>query len=422
MTHSLRVLSSIGGLLALTVLATWLLASRLVLRPLLDALSQERVGTALYVAREVENAPDPAARAWELARELNLELQPVRRAPDPGGRYERIAQAERELWLGRRPRAPAYVPLQGVPGVWGMSIRWPVDIRRPWLRVAWGFGIIAFTVLLGMLFATRWALAPLRATSGAMDRVAAGALDVRVPEGRDAAGRMAASFNRMAERVSALVNGQRRLMAGISHELRTPLARMRLVSELLRDEGASAKRLDTLDRNVGSMDDLIGELLESARLEEGVLVLQREPIALAPLLHEAVEAAELGERPVQLQADEALQVQADRVRLRRVLDNLLSNARRYTPADAALRILASRHGELLRITVADRGPGVPPEDLPHLFDPFYRTEESRSRRTGGLGLGLMLVRQIVEAHGGRVSARSREEGGLEVILELPASP
>jgi len=423
-THRLRVLAALGGLLSLTVAATWILTGRMALFPLLDELRHERVEAALYLAEQVETAPDPAARAWELSQQLGLRVDPVPDTPAQDSRYRAVRRDDRRVLVGRRPAMPIYVPLQGLP-VWGMAVRWPVDIERPRRRVGWGFGLIALVVLAGAVAASGWVLRPLRVTSRAMDQVAGGDLDVRVPEGRDEAGRIGATFNRMAARVASLVRGQRRLMAGVSHELRTPLARMRLLTELLRDEGGSQKRLDALEEQIAAMDGLVGELLESARLEEGVVQLRREQLALAEIVEEALAAVDLGERPLTLDLAPDLQLQADRTRLVRVLTNLLSNVARYTPPSSALQIRAERSSQgsnaSVLLELADNGPGVPEADLPQLFDPFYRAEQSRSRSTGGLGLGLMLVRQIVEAHGGQVSARNRPEGGLEVHLELPVS-
>jgi signal transduction histidine kinase len=131
----------------------------------------------------------------------------------------------------------------------------------------------------------------------------------------------------------------------------------------------------------------------------------------------------MGERRSEVAIPAELSLSLDRVRMLRVLTNLLSNVARYTPSSASIRIDAEtvegEGGPWTRITVADDGPGVPPEDLPQLFEPFYRAEQSRSKATGGLGLGLMLVKQIVEAHGGRIAAANRPQGGLRVTIDLP---
>lgn len=419
MTHRIRVVLALAGLVLATVAATWLLAGRVVLRPLIDALLSERVETALYLAGEVEDAPVPADRAWTLAAELGVEVDPVREPPAFGPGYRKLARDGREVWIRRNPRMPLYVPLRDLPGIWGVEVTFPVDIHRPPRRVGTGFALIAVVVLLGAVLASRWTLRPLEATSRAMARVAAGDLEVRVPEGRDAAGRMGATFNRMAERVEALVRGQRRLMAAVSHEVRSPLARMRLTTELLRDAGVPEGRLATLEADIGEVDALVGDLMESVRLEEGVVVLDRRPLRLRDVAEDALGRVSLGDRPVSLEVPTDLELPADRDRLRRVLVNLLANVARYTPPDAPVRISARTTGARVELDVEDGGPGVSPADLPHVFEPFYRAEASRDRRTGGVGLGLMLVRQVVEAHGGRASADNLPGGGLRVRLVLP---
>jgi signal transduction histidine kinase len=421
-THRLRVLAALVGLLAITVAGTWFIAGRLALFPLLDALASERVDTALYLARSVESSADPPGRAWELSQELGLEVDPVASEPEPDARYRVIRRQGHQIRISREPALPLYVSANGLP-VWGMTVRFPVDIEQPRRRVGWGFPILGLVVLAGAVLTSGWVLRPLRRTSAAMERVARGDLDVRVPEGDDEAGHIGATFNRMAERVATMLRGQRRLVAGVSHELRTPLARMRLLTELLRDSGADPARLDALEAEIASVDALGGELLESARLDEGVLALRREKVSLLALVEQALDAVAMGERRSEVAIPAELSLSLDRVRMLRVLTNLLSNVARYTPSSASIRVEAETvegdGGPWTRITVADDGPGVPPEDLPQLFEPFYRAEQSRSKATGGLGLGLMLVKQIVEAHGGRIAAANRPQGGLRVTIDLP---
>jgi signal transduction histidine kinase len=422
MTHRLRVLAALVGLLAVTVVGTWFIAGRLALFPLLDALGSERVDTALYLARAVESSADPPGRAWELSQELGLEVEPQASEPAPDDSYHVVRRRGHQLWLSRRPALPLYISTHGLP-VWGMAIHFPVDIEQPRRRVGWGFPILGLLVLVGAVLTSGWVLRPLRRTSAAMDRVARGDLEVRVPEGPDEAGRIGATFNRMAERVAAMLQGQRRLVAGVSHELRTPLARMRLLTELLRDSGADLARLEALEAEIAAVDGMVGELLESARLDEGVLALRREILPLRALAEQAVAAVELGERRVSVEIPDALELSLDRVRMQRVLSNLLTNAARYTPSQAQVIIAADRYdgggGPWVRLTVSDDGPGVAAEDLPRIFEPFYRAEASRSKATGGLGLGLMLVKQIVEAHGGSIAAANRADGGLRITIDLP---
>lgn len=419
-----RVALAFAGLLLLTVLGAWLLAAGLFLRPIASSLVLERSDTALYVAREVEQAPDPVGRARELAQELGIQIRPWNGERAGGLRLRRYWRQDRAVWLDQDERTTLFVPLQGVAEARGMVVTFPSDLRRPLLRVGIAFVVLGLAALGGSAFLARWVLRPLAVASGAMERVAAGALDHRVQEGQDAAGRMGATFNRMADQVESLVKGRRRLLAAASHELRTPLARMRLNLELLRDQGAPEDRILALEREVGEMDDLVGELLESSRLEEGVFTLRIQPLDLREVVEDALAAEDLADREVDLEGLPSLPMAADRDRLCRVFTNLFSNIRRYTPPGSAILVRGQAEGDRVRVEVLDQGSGVPPDLLPHLFDPFVSGARAPSPQgglgTSSLGLGLMLVRQIVEAHGGRVEARNRETGGLAVVLDLPA--
>lgn len=424
MNLRLRVFGAVVLLLGLTVIGAWLVAGGAVLRPLLQGLSDERLDTAIFVARRLQE--EPAGSRRELARRLSkdegvrLRLFDELPTPPPNarGRTRIIEREGYTLYTLRGAKAPVLVALgeRGGPPYLGVHFR--VDLERPQRLVGLGLLLLLGVALLGATAASRWMLAPLELAGQAMQRIADGDLDHRVQGGDDAAGRIGATFNRMAQRVQGLVIGQRELMAAVSHELRTPLSRMRLSLELLREEGAPEARIAAVERDIEEMDALVGELLESARLHQGQLALRLQTVALRPLIDEALASSELGDRPIRVEVEE-LELQGDPARLLRVLRNLLSNVARYTPAGSPLELHGRLQGEEILVEIADRGPGVAEEELERLFEPFFRAEASRSRRTGGLGLGLMLVRQIVEAHGGRAEALNREGGGLCVRVILP---
>ncbi len=421
-----RVVLGVVGLLVATVLLAWLVAGGAILRPLLGALSDERADAAAYIAREVQAADSPRQRARELADELGVQLRLVEGMPRRHRGGAEPTTIERDgvtMIFAAGRRGPVLVPLGDGGGGPYLAIHFRTDLERPQRRVGLGLLMLAVLGVVAGVLASRWMLRPLDVAGDAMARIADGDLAHRVDDqGGDAAARIGATFNRMADRVQGMVEGQRELMAAISHELRTPLARMRLQAELLREQGADERRIAALEADIAEVDGLVGELLESARLHQGMLALTVERLALRPLVAQVLAERPPGDRPVSVDIPDGLQVRADRSRLARVLRNLLSNIARYTPADTPVEITARSDDEGVHIAVADRGPGVPEDALPRLFDPFFRTEQSRSRSTGGLGLGLMLVRQIAEAHGGRVSARNRDGGGLVVELLLPGAP
>ncbi len=421
-----RVVLGVVGLLVGTVLLAWLVAGGAILRPLIGALSDERADAAAYIAREVRAADNPRQRAQELEEELGVQLRVVDR-PEPGPRFgmgpPTIERDGVTMIFAAGRRGTVLVPLgEGGRGPF-LAIHFRTDLERPQRRIGVALLALAALGVVAGVLASRWMLRPLDVASDAMARIADGDLAHRVDDrGEDAAARIGATFNRMAERVQGMVEGQQALMAGISHELRTPLARMRLQAELLREQGADERRIAALEADIAEVDGLVGELLESARLHQGMLALRVERLPLRPLVEQVLAERPPGDRPVDIDISDGIEVRADRSRLARVLRNLLSNIRRYTPADSAVEIGARRTDDGVLISVADHGPGVPDEAVARLFDPFFRAEHSRNKSTGGLGLGLMLVRQIAEAHGGRVTARNRDGGGLVVEVLLPDPP
>lgn len=222
----------------------------------------------------------------------------------------------------------------------------------------------------------------------------------------DEIGVVADSVNEMAGRIQKQVNDQRELLATVSHELRTPLARVRIISELGRDAGATPKTFDDLDREVEEMDALVGELLASSRVEFGQLA--RRELDVRDLCARALERAGLPAQAL-VARGEGQSVNGDPTLLQRALANLLDNAKRHGGGADTLAVEVGP--ELTRFEVLDRGKGVP-EDAGQLFHKFTRGPEGEN--TEGLGLGLALVRRIAEVHGGTAWARQREGGGAAI--------
>ncbi len=243
-----------------------------------------------------------------------------------------------------------------------------------------------------------------------VDALGAGDLEARVEvEGRDEVAELARSFNRAAARIGQLVAGQKALLAHVSHELRSPLARMRMALELLPgDERPELKA--RLTRDIAELDGLIGELLLASRLDTLDGLMHTEEVDLLALAAEeaAEHAAEVGGEPVTIEGDPRL--------LRRLLRNLLDNAHRYAGGQPVeVTVSGTPAGALVR--VADHGPGVPEAERERIFEPFYRL--AGARETGeGVGLGLALVRQIAQRHGGTARCVAREGGGTVFEVEL----
>jgi signal transduction histidine kinase len=243
-----------------------------------------------------------------------------------------------------------------------------------------------------------------------VESLGAGDLSARVPvEGRDEVASLAASFNRAAERIEALVGAHKTLLANASHELRTPLARIRLATELMK-EAADPKRKAGLDQDIAELDLLIDEILLASRLDAVAELDTAEEIDLLAL------AAEECARYANVQLDgDSVPVRGDARLLRRLLRNLLENAQRHGLPPTHVRIANVR--DRAQIVVSDQGAAIPAEQRARLFEPFYR--RAGNNNSTGAGLGLALVRQIAEHHAGNVECAATAEGRNSFVVTLP---
>jgi signal transduction histidine kinase len=243
--------------------------------------------------------------------------------------------------------------------------------------------------------------------------IGSGKLTSRVRIGRRYRGEIAVlaeAVNDMAQRIERQLSDQRELLAAVSHEIRSPLARVRVLLELLRSGPPKPSALDEIEREIVEVDELLGKLLASSRLDFDTLSMQ--PLALHPLVVRALEHASVPLTVLHDAANEA-SLRGDATLLDRALGNLLENAQKH--GRGVDRVEVSRAGNELCISVSDRGPGFPQQAIGRVFDAFYRAGDSSS-----LGLGLALVARIARAHGGRSCAENREGGGATVQLYLPA--
>jgi signal transduction histidine kinase len=303
---------------------------------------------------------------------------------------------------------------------------------------------INFTVLIGLvlgctaitsvLFARTLAV-PLQRLATVARSFGAGTLDVRTGlRRRDELGEVAEAFDEMAERITHLLRSQRELIANVSHELRTPLARIRVALDLAADGDAALAResLADITTDLSELERLVEDVLTAARLD---LATGQTPGATPPLRREHVEAQALMDKaatrfrmmrpghPLEVSAEGPLPtLDVDPVLMRRVLDNLLDNAGKYSEPGTTVRLLARPMGAGLQFEIADEGIGIDPSDLPHLFTPFFRSDRSRARATGGVGLGLALARRIVSAHGGTLTLEGRPGAGTLARVTLPTAP
>lgn len=243
------------------------------------------------------------------------------------------------------------------------------------------------------------------------------------PEG-DEIGSMVSSFNQTLERLEALFTSQQRLLADVSHELRTPLTVIKGNVDLMRRmKSLDAESLTSIDQEAGRLTRLVGGLLLLAQAESGKLTLAMQKVELDLLLTEVFqEMSVLAGGKVRLHMNEIDQVyvNGDRDRLKQVFINLTANAIQYTPQGGDVFLSLEQIKEQARVIVRDTGPGIPAEDLPHIFERFYRAEKSRTRgKSTGFGLGLSIVNWIVEKHGGRIEVASQEGKGTTFAIWLP---
>ena len=306
------------------------------------------------------------------------------------------------------------------------------QFRRPFSRQF----ILAIAVLslvfTGSLLFARSLARPLRRLAGVARAFGSGQLEARARlERRDELGAVANAFDDMADRITALLQSQRELLANVSHELRTPLARIRVALDLAADGDAEAAReaLSYISTDWGDLERLVEDVLAAARLDlgssdPGGLPLRRDQLSLTELAQAALTRFQVVYPNEQLELDVASDLPpmlGDAALLRRVIDNLVDNSRKYSEPRSPVTLRLRRDGEYVVISVVDHGMGIDAADLPHIFTPFFRADRSRTRKTGGVGMGLALVRRIVSAPGGEITVRSEVGQGTVVDVRLPSA-
>ena len=303
-------------------------------------------------------------------------------------------------------------------------------------------GVVALLVSTGVAFLIARSIAkPLRRITTATEEISRGnyeeQLDITSPEEIH---RLATSFNAMAREVEASRQAQRDFVANVSHDLKTPLTSIQGFSQAILDgtaasEDSRLRAAQVIHEEVDRMTRLVDDLLDLARIEAGQVVMAREPVALPSLLRDCAEKmalrAQQADVRLEVHSEGELVVAGDRDRLAQVVSNLLDNALKHTPSGGRITLTARplvvetvKRGEppvsLAEIAVSDTGEGIPPEDLSRIFERFYRGDKSRGKSGRGAGLGLAIVREIVQAHGGKIGAESVLGLGTRITLTLPS--
>ncbi|HZW04609.1 MAG TPA: ATP-binding protein [Anaerolineaceae bacterium] len=283
------------------------------------------------------------------------------------------------------------------------------------------------TVLMGLL--SRRVITPLADVIAASREVAAGKLDARVTvRGPQDLRIMADSFNQMAASLERNEQVRRNLLTDIAHELRTPISAIRGRLEGMLDGvyPADEKHISLALQSSYLLGSLVDDLRLLTLAEAGQLTFDRKELNLASLAEQVIElfSAEAAEKSIALTLQPAsgnFLALADPQRVEQVVGNLISNALRYIPEGGEIRLSLSHDANMIRLSVQDNGPGVPEEDLPYIFDRFWRKDKSRARSSGGSGLGLTIARQLIESQGGTIRAENRPEGGLAMVISLPSA-
>jgi len=307
----------------------------------------------------------------------------------------------------------------------------PPGWAGPVITLVCGLLILVF----GAVVTARWIVRPIDRLARAARALGRGDLAARSRlERTDEIGELGHRFDEMADRIENLMRSEKELFANVAHELRTPLARIGVALDLAGEGDAEAARasLAEIAVDVTELETIVDDILSAMRFEiasgkgaVAALPLRKAHVTPDSIVHAAVDRQKSrhSSRAVEVEiAKDLPMLNVDPMLVRRVLDNLLENAHKYTPdLDRPTKIAARRDGTRVVFEVTDRGQGIAAEDLPQVFTAFFRGEKSRSRETGGVGLGLTLAKRIVEAHDGTIEASSTAGSGTSMRVTLPAA-
>ena len=303
------------------------------------------------------------------------------------------------------------------------------NLRSMQIKILLWLIVVAALVLVISIFVMRTFTRPIGDLSEGIEKMTGGDLSVRVNvRGKNEFSELAQAFNSMSEKLEALDKSRNQFVSNASHELKTPLSTMKILIETLvyqdpMDPSLTKDFLNDVNKEIDRLNRIVSDLLTLVRIDSGGMGLNLTEMSLNALLEEQVKrllplARENGIE-INLEMKDELSIMADSVKLQQVIYNVIDNAIKYTPRGGEVETSLVRIGKKAVMRIADTGIGIPAEDLPHIFDRFYRVDKARSRATGGTGLGLSIVKQIVQQHGGDIRAESTEGAGTTFIIELP---
>ena len=373
--------------------------------------------------------PPTLNRAREIARESFLEIR--YESPDlswttsdalPAVFRGRVVSARQnpDVRFGKyRGRHLIEVTTQAGRFIFGASRNLPVESARHRLFVV--VLVLLTAILTVAFFVIRHILRPVKWLNTGVQEVSRGNLKHRVPlKKSDELRDLAAAFNNMTERIRDMLHSKEQLLLDVSHELRTPVTRMKVALEFLEDSQAK----QSLQADVAEMEQMVSEILETARRQHKYENLKKQPTNLVDLLKRTVAAFE-NQKPGIEMVDVAskLQAEVDPEQIKTVFENILNNAIKYSQPDGEpIRVTGKSKESFAVIRITDKGIGIPDAELAHIFEPFYRVDKSRTKDTGGYGLGLSLCKTIMEAHDGKIEVQSTPDKGTTVSLFFPSTP
>lgn len=393
---------------------------------LADAFRSRVAQYVEYLVKDLGSPPD-YDRASEVARRTGMIIHYS--SPEAGWSTQGQAQwppvrpnlkwnAEGSIWAGQF-HGHNYLIYQVDPDRRFMfEILGDPDKNR---RLVWVGPVFLFSVTLLLIVSynrIRRIMAPLRTLSQGVRQVGAGRLDHRVPvQSLDELGELASAFNWMAERLQHLIGSKDQMLLDVSHELRSPLTRMRIALEMSPDGPLK----ESLAEDIGEMDRMVTTILANARMQRGNLALDCQMVDLVALIREAIGPLEDQPPGVRLEdKPESVEAFLDSEKAKTVFRNVVGNAIKYARETSGPVSIRVRTGpESNTVEIRDEGIGIPEQDLPFVFEPFYRVDRSRSRESGGFGLGLSLCKAIMEAHHGSISIQSALDKGTTVELQFP---
>ena len=442
--------SLVGGILLLFILIVYQFVSVILIdqidktliqtvNELIDLTQLTSSGTVDIQVEDLDLATNVYIQFWERNGQLRFALPSLTWLQDPLDPLSKqvVEPVYRETYLHDTHFRVLSVPLSigNRPiGTFQLAASLAiVDITQHNLLVILFAGTLASMGIAAMLVSitTFHFLAPLgNVTRTALQITRADDLSQRIPyagSAEDEVGQLITAFNQTLSRLENLFNTQKRFIADVGHELRTPLTVIKGNVGLMRKLGCGDEEaLSSIDDEVDRLNRMVGDLLLLARAESGKLPLDYQLVELDTLLLEVLQQTKvLADNRVEMEVEEIDQVLVcgDRDRLKQVIINLVGNAIKYTQPGGRVTAGVVKEGQQARVTISDNGPGIPEEDLPHIFERFYRTEKSRKRSSDGkgFGLGLSIAYWIVKNHGGHIDVKSQENLGTTFEIWLPFS-